>query len=160
MKTYAPKGLRGEDLRDLMLDLHADAPTLAKFLRVTERTVWRWLADHSAPFAVLAALWHETPHGRHVTALDVGNELVIVKGLARSLGDQSAAHHAQLCRVLAISDTGAANDPLLIGPDQFRAYSAAPAAAMMPHGIEFDPAACPVSGLAGLNRLDSWLAGF
>ena len=105
MKTYAPKSLRGDDLRGLMLDLHADAATIAKFLRVSERTVWRWLADDSAPFAVLASLWHETPHGRHVTSLDVGNELVLAKGLARSLGDQSAARQAQLCRVLAITSS-------------------------------------------------------
>lgn len=116
MKTYAPKGLRGSDLRGLLADLSATPAQVAKFLDVTERSVWRWMADESAPRAVLCALWHETPRGRHVTALDVGNELVIVRGLAKSIGAQADAVHAKLCRVLAISSTGAANDPLVSVP--------------------------------------------
>jgi hypothetical protein len=116
MKTYAPKGLRGEDLRGLLADLFATPAQVAKHLAVTERSVYRWLTDGTAPRAVLYALWHETPKGRHVSALDVGNELVIVKGLAQSLQSQTAKDHARLCRVLAISDTGAANDPLASGP--------------------------------------------
>lgn len=116
MKTYAPKGLRGGDLRSLLVDLAATPAQVAKFLDVTERSVWRWLAEDSAPRAVLCALWHETPHGRHITALDVGNELVIVRGLAQGFADQATAQAAQLCRVLAICDTGAANDPLSTGP--------------------------------------------
>ena len=118
MKTFAPKGLHGGQLRGLMADLGATPADLAKFLRVTERSVWRWLADGSAPFAVLAALWHECPEGRHATALDVGNELAIYSGLARSRGDALAAESARLARVLSISHTGAANDPLCDGPAQ------------------------------------------
>ena len=116
MKTYAPAGLHGAALRGLLVDLGATPAQVAKFLRVTERSVWRWLADGSAPFSVLAALWHETPAGRHATALDVGNELVIVAGLARSAGDALALESARLARLLAISDTGAANDPFSAGP--------------------------------------------
>lgn len=116
MKTYAPKGLRGADLRSLLTDLVATPAQVAKFLDVTERSVWRWLADDSAPRAALYALWHETPHGRHVTALDVGNELVIVRGLAQGFEQQTTKQAAQLCRVLAISTTGAANDALVSGP--------------------------------------------
>lgn len=84
MKTYAPKGLHGAVLRDLLVELAITPAQAAKFLQVTERSVFRWLADDSAPFAVLAALWHETPTGRHVTAVDVGNELAIHVGLARA----------------------------------------------------------------------------
>lgn len=116
MKTYAPKSLHGADLRGLMADLHASPVDLAKFLKVTERSVWRWLADGSAPFAVLAALWHETPRGRETVAYDVGNALNIERGLARSTGAALAAESAKLARVLAICETGAANDPLMSGP--------------------------------------------
>lgn len=116
MKTYAPKDLRGEDLRGLLDDLHVSPLQVAKFLKVTERSVWRWLADGSAPFAALAALWHETPRGREVSACDVGNELVIQRVLARSGKDALALETRRLSRVLAISDTGAANDPLMSGP--------------------------------------------
>lgn len=118
MKTYAPRGLHGAMLRDLMVDLQATPAEVAKHLHVTERSVWRWLADDSAPYAVLAALWHETPKGRETGALDVGNELVLHRGLARSAGDALANESARLARLVAISDTGAANDPLMTGPHQ------------------------------------------
>jgi len=103
-------------LRDLLAELACTPAQAAKFLRVTERSVFRWLADDSAPFAVLAALWHETPTGRHTVHFDVGNEVAIYRGLAAARGDALAAESARLARLVAISDTGAANDPLLSGP--------------------------------------------
>jgi hypothetical protein len=115
LKTYAPR-LTGADLRTLIDDLHATPAEVAKFLQVTERSVWRWLSEGSAPFPVLAALWHETPTGRHTTALDVGNEVAIYRGLA---GAHEKAHSQAvdtLARLLAIGDFGAANDPVLNGP--------------------------------------------
>lgn len=116
MKTYAPKSLRGSDLRDLLDQLVATPAQVAKFLDVTERSVFRWLSDGTAPRAVLFALWHETPHGREVSALDVGNELAITRRVARGAQEAQAVQVQQLARLLAISDTGAANDPLLVGP--------------------------------------------
>ena len=116
MKTYAPKGLHGAQLRAILEELQATPADVAKFLQVTERSVWRWLADDSAPFPVLAALWHETPTGRHHTALDVGNELQIHRGLAQAHGQALAAETGRLARLVAIADTGAANDPLATGP--------------------------------------------
>lgn len=116
MKTYAPKSLRGSDLRGLIADLVATPQEVAKFLHVTERSIFRWLAEDSAPRAVLCALWHETPRGREVCSLDVGNELVITRRLARGAQEAQALQVQQLARVLAIADFGAANDPLLDGP--------------------------------------------
>lgn len=120
MKTYAPKGLRGGDLRQLLDELHATPAQIGKFLDVTERSVWRWLAEGTAPRAVLYALWHETPRGRETSALDVGNELTITRATVRIQAAQVDTSARQLARVLAISDTGAANDALLSGPvDKF-----------------------------------------
>lgn len=116
MKTYAPKSLHGAMLRDLLAQFPATPAQAAKYLQVTERSIWRWLADDSAPYAVLACLWLESPHGREVAAVDVGNELVIVRGTARIAKNAQAVQAAQLGRVLAISDTGAANDPVLSVP--------------------------------------------
>lgn len=116
MKTYAPKGLAGGDLRALLDDLVCTPKEAAKFLHVTERSVWRWLADGSAPFAVLAALWHETAHGREVTSCDVGNDLVLTRAGQRIAQEGQAQAVGQLARVLAISDTGASNDALLQWP--------------------------------------------
>lgn len=124
MKTYAPKGLNGADLRGLLGDLVATPAQVAKFLRVTERSVWRWLADDSAPFAVLAALWHETARGREVTSCDVGNELVLTRAGQRISQQGEALAVVRLARVLAISDTGSSNDPFFTDP-----FSAAPSSA-------------------------------
>lgn len=118
MKTYAPKGLHGAQLRALMTDLHASPLELSKFLQVTERSVWRWLKDDNAHYAVLAALWHETPVGRHTTALDVGNEATLYRGLSQSTAQALKAETARVGRLLAISDTGAANEPFMAGPLQ------------------------------------------
>lgn len=116
MKTYAPKSLRGADLRRLMDELFTTPPEVAKFLQVTERSVWRWLSEGSAPFAVLAALWHETPRGRETSHIDVGNDLAVQRGLSRALSDEVARESLRLFRLVQIADTGAANDPLLVGP--------------------------------------------
>jgi len=116
MKSYAPKGLNGSCLRDLMADLHATQDEVCKYLDVGERTFRRWLADENAPRAALLALWHLTPAGLHSAAVDVGNEAMHAQGLARARGEALAVESARLARVLAISDTGAANDPLVDGP--------------------------------------------
>lgn len=116
MKTYAPAGLHGAMLRDLLAELGCTPAQAAKFLHVTERSIWRWLAEDSAPFAVLAAIWHETPTGRHVTAVDVGNELTIFAGLARCTQAALDQANARLAWLLAINETGAANEPFLTGP--------------------------------------------
>ncbi len=116
LKTYAPKSLHGFMLRDLLADLQATPQDCAKFLRVTERTVFRWLAEENAPFAALAALWHETPKGRESAALDVGNALTVERGLANAAKSVLARESARLARLVAIADTGAANDPLMDGP--------------------------------------------
>ena len=141
MKTYAPKALRGGDLRDLMAQLFTDPLALSKFVQVSERTVWRWLKENSCPWPVLALLWHETPKGREAAALDVGNLLNIHRGLSQA---HEAAHvktAAQLAHVLAISDTGAANSPLFSGPpdgpgpDGFRVRCTYPASVKTSYAV-------------------------
>lgn len=111
-KTFAPQWLRGADLRALLDALAMTPAQAAKFLQVTERSVFRWLADDCCPWPVLALLWHESPAGRHECALDLGNEVQVLRGLAGALQAQLAAQAAQLARLLAISDSGAANDAL------------------------------------------------
>lgn len=116
MKTYAPKCLHGAMLRGLLDDLQATPAQAARYLHVTERSVWRWLADDSAPFAALAALWFETDAGRRVVAVDVGNALTIERGLSNAQALRSDDLAARLARLASIADTGAANDAFLDGP--------------------------------------------
>jgi hypothetical protein len=116
MKSYAPKGLHAGMLRELMTDMASTPAQIAKLLQVTERTVWRWLSEDSAPYAVILALWHESPRGHYNRETDVGNHNAILRGLAAS---HEAAHQQagkRLARLAAISDTGAANEPWLSGP--------------------------------------------
>jgi hypothetical protein len=116
MKTYSPKYFPGTMLRELLDDLHATPAQVAKFLHVTERSVFRWLADGSAPYAVLACLWFESPRGREVVACDVGNLLTITRHGAQIAHGAADNAVRRLARVLAIADTGSANDPLIDGP--------------------------------------------
>lgn len=111
MKTYASKTLRGADLRGLLDELVATPAQVAKFLDVTERSVWRWLADGTAPRSVLYALWHETGAGREASMLDAGNLLNLTRSTVQIQAGHLALGDQQLRRLLAISDTGAANDP-------------------------------------------------
>lgn len=98
-----------------MLDLGDVKPKeVAKFLKVSESTVFRWLADESAPYSALAALWHETPYGRHVTALDVGNELQIYYSLCRCLEQDLIKAHLHIESLLSLNHYGSANDPVLL----------------------------------------------
>ena len=120
MKTYAPRSLRGHDLRGLLDDLNASTADAARFLDVSERTVWRWLRDENAPYAVLAALWHETPQGRYVTALDVGNELALARAGARLEAERADRLQARLERLMVLAQghgwTGSANDAVRLDP--------------------------------------------
>lgn len=120
MKTYAPKGLHGADLRPLIDDLVATPGEVAKFLHVTERSVWRWLAEGSAPWPVLALLWHETPRGRESASCDVGNDLVIQRTQVKASGAALASMAARMARLVRIGDFGSANDPLVSGPASTR----------------------------------------
>ena len=96
MKALAPKWI---DLSETMSDLGAKPADVAKYLGVTERSVWRWLADGSAPRAVLLALWHVTPAGGQVVSTDYNNGLVYERGYVRSMEATTARLQAQLHRL-------------------------------------------------------------
>jgi transcriptional regulator with XRE-family HTH domain len=123
MKTFAPKDLHGAQLRLLMESAGLSALETSKFLKVTERSIWRWLADDSAPFAVLATLWHESHFGRETVHRHVTQGMAIERGLSNALRRLVDEEKARMGRLLAISDTGAANDPLLDGPVPWRGQS-------------------------------------
>ena len=116
LPTISPRKIFTGDLRSYMDALMASAAQVAKHLDVSERSVLRWLAENSAPRPVLLALWYETPEGRaHVTGhSEFGMQTL--RGLARSAQEASSVQAAQVARLLAISETGAANDALLLAP--------------------------------------------
>ncbi len=116
MKTFAPKTLRSADLRGLMDELLTTPAELSKFLKVTQRSVWRWLADDSCPWPVLALLWHETARGREAVALDVGNELAIHRRLFHGYENALKLSTQRTDYLARLGDFGAANEPLFSDP--------------------------------------------
>jgi len=116
MKTFAPKKLHSGQLHELLSMLQWSNKDAAKFLHVTERSVYRWLSENSAPYMVLALLWHESPEGRDDCAIDHGNELQIMRSLARSTAEERDIDLQRLAYLLKIGDFGAANDPLMNFP--------------------------------------------
>lgn len=116
MKSYAPTGLHAGMLRELITDMGSTPAKIAKLLRVTERSIWRWMADDSAPYAVILALWHESPRGHYNRDTDLANHNAILHALVHCKEDTAAQAVARLAKLLAISSTGAANDPFLSGP--------------------------------------------
>src|SRR6218665_685316 len=96
----------------LMLDDlgQPSAPALAKALGVTERTVRRWLAADEAPRTVLLSIFWVTRWGRSAVDAEATNDARAAWGYLGAVKDENAALRAELARVLALADTGAAND--------------------------------------------------
>lgn len=98
-----------------MLDDLANPPAraVARALGVTERTLRRWRADDQAPRAVMLALYWLTRWGQSEAHTEAHNAAVLHAGYARALRDEVARLSAELARVLALRDCGAANAPSL-----------------------------------------------
>lgn len=92
-KAYAPKYI---DFKETMQDLGMHPADVAQYLRVTERSVWRWLADDSAPLAARLALWHVSPVGVQTVAIDHGNGVGYERGYVRSMETMTARLQAQV----------------------------------------------------------------
>ena len=108
--VYMPKNV--PSLRDMLADIGNPKPhEVAKALKVTERTVWRWLREDNAPHSAMLAIFWLTRWG--VLEIDAAahNAAVRSAGMARSLQDELDAIRARLARVAKIGDFGSSNDP-------------------------------------------------
>lgn len=85
---------------------------LAKWLGVTERTVWNYQRAGQAPRAVMLALFWLTPWGCSAVDTDRENELRGLHGLTKSLQRENAALRVRIARLEATGDFGAANEPV------------------------------------------------
>ena len=95
-KTFAPRYL---NLSDLLFSLGATPGDVAQYLGVTERSVYRWLSDGTAPRAVLLALWHVSPAGVQAVSVDAGNGAMYERGYVRSMEATTARLQAQAHRL-------------------------------------------------------------
>jgi hypothetical protein len=87
------------------------AERVAVALGVSPRTLKRWLADDSTPRPVLLAVFWLTRWGAPVTAIAARNEAAMYAGYLECLKTENARLAADLGRLLALRDTGAANLP-------------------------------------------------
>src|SRR3990167_7375409 len=72
---HAPKNIYGPNLFRMFVDELGGPKKVCKFLDVTERTVWRWLATENVPRAQVLALYWETKYGRSQIFTDQVNEI-------------------------------------------------------------------------------------
>lgn len=71
----ASKNIRGSNLFRIFVDDFGGPNLVAKFLGVTERTVYRWLASENIPRLPVLALYWETQYGRSLIDTEQVNEI-------------------------------------------------------------------------------------
>lgn len=110
LSVYMPKRL--PTFGEMLIDIGNPHPKeIAKVLRVTERTIWRWKAADEAPRSVMLAIFWTTRWGRSEVDAAAQNDAIRFAGLARCLQDELDAIRARLARVAKIGDFGSSNDP-------------------------------------------------
>lgn len=98
----------------LLLDLgEPSSSQLAYTLGVNERTCRRWMASDAAPRATLLALFWMTKWGRSALECSALNDAQLACELAEAHRRAADARAAQVERLLALGDFGAANAPLV-----------------------------------------------
>ena len=107
---------RGNPALSLILDDLANPhpEAIGKALGVHPRTVQRWLDVDAAPRPALLALWWLTRWGQSTVDSDVRRVADLAVLQASGLAREVAALRHELARVLALADTGAANDCTLL----------------------------------------------
>ncbi|MBN9203847.1 hypothetical protein [Methylibium petroleiphilum] len=88
------------------------AARVARVLGVGTRTVYRWNRTGKAPRSACLALFWLTRWGRSEVHCAAVNDCTTAVGLARALDLEVRQLRTQLAHVLALSDSGAANDPV------------------------------------------------
>ena len=92
------------------------AHRIARTLGVSERTVYRWAHGGRPPRMALLALYWLTRWGQAEVNTRATNDAILAVSYLRSLNDRVRELEVELNHVLLISDTGAANGPLLRVP--------------------------------------------
>lgn len=111
MLTRIPKQLPG--IEEILLELgRPPAHQVAKALNVSASTVQRWIRSGRIPRPAHLALYWLTHRGRADIELDMYNELIIVRGLARALERERVELQRLVKHLATIGQFGAANDPV------------------------------------------------
>lgn len=94
-----------------MDDLAATPASVATALGVSLSTVYRWLAEDSAPRVALLALFWVTRWGLSATDVEAFNLVQVHRGLTQALQDDNRKLRAELVTAGRLGDFGSANDP-------------------------------------------------
>lgn len=106
----APNNVYGPDIFKMFVHELGGPKFVCKLLDVTERTVWRWLAEESVPKMAVRALYWETRFGRSLIDSDHHNEVVLLRGQIRCLEDQFE-RASRVIAGLKLLNYGTANEP-------------------------------------------------
>jgi len=122
MKYLAPRATPA--LSQLLPDLGNPSPReIARYLGVTERTVYAWKAAGCAPRAASLALFWESSYGRSALDCELHNSAMVHKRHADSLARHVVNLEARIARLEKIGRFDSANAPLLDAPVLFSAVS-------------------------------------
>lgn len=112
MKYLAPRAVPA--LSQLLPDLGNPSPReIARFLDVTERTVYAWKATDRAPRAAMLALFWESSYGLSALDAELFNTVQVHKGHAESLARRVVNLESRIARLERIGQFGTANAPTL-----------------------------------------------
>ncbi len=106
----APKNVYGPDIFKMFVHELGGPRKVCRMLDVTERTIWRWLADDNVPKMAVRALYWETQYGRSLVDADHHNEVILMNGRIRLLEEQFA-RAARVIAGLKLLNFGTANEP-------------------------------------------------
>lgn len=110
MKYLAPRTVPA--LSQLLPDLgHPSPREIARYLDVSERTVYGWKAADDAPRAALLALFWESSYGRSALDCELHNSAMIYKRLSESLNNEAQMLRLRISRLEKMGDFGSANAP-------------------------------------------------
>jgi hypothetical protein len=115
----APKNIYGPDLFKSFVHELGGPKLVCKKLDVTERTVWRWLAEGTVPKMAVLALYWESQYGRSLIDTDHHNETVILRTRIKILEDQFV-RAKDVITGMKLLNYGTANEPLY---DEKREFS-------------------------------------
>lgn len=105
----------------ILEDLNNPPPQrVARVLGLGVRTVYRYNRDGHAPRSVCLALFWLTRWGRSQVYHQAVHDCQIAVGYANAIERELKDTRAQLAHVLALSDCGAANSPVLGAPHAAR----------------------------------------
>jgi predicted DNA-binding transcriptional regulator AlpA len=101
----------------IMEDLaYPSARKVARVLGMSERSVYRFNRDGDAPKVASLALFWLTRWGRAAVHAQATNDAIAACGYAQALRDDVARLEARIAHLLALGNSGAANDALVRGP--------------------------------------------